>query len=285
MVKLSKLFLFLLLPGIIIAQTNDSIPSYNNLTDSIETQTNINFLMFGMSYTNNEIKYKSLDNNIKMPRYAVDLSYFSKTGLWASINYTNYFEATTSTYETGLQLGYQHTFLKFIDFDFNYGYHNFKGDNAFKGISYNHSLNGSLSFNSKYISFITDGYSLHGLSDNYFINLGIAFNVDIDGLLFQNDFFLFNPNIIASFGTDDWIYENFTPLQRWGRKNFLARHGYSTGGFEYQSFGLNIPVIYSLNNISLSISWFYNLPSDKLRAINWENQSGVLISLIYSPSL
>lgn len=279
------LFLFLFFPGLIMSQTTDNTSFENNLKDSIQESSEFNFLMIGVSYTNNNIKYKTLDADIKMPTFTGDFSYYHKSGFWASVNYANYFKANITTYETEIKLGYQHTFLDFIDLDFSYAHHDFKGDKNYEGISYNHSINGSINLNSKYISFTADAYSMYGLSNNYFSELGTSFNLDIDDLFFKNDFFLFNPGISASFGTDDWIFEDFTPVQRFGRKRFLKGQGYSTGTFSYQSLSFLVPIIYSYNSISLSLSWFYNIPSNKLKALNWKDQNGFMISVFYSPSL
>ena len=284
-IKLLKIFFLLILPCIINAQSID-----NDFKDSIPSENNIgtakfDFLMIGVSYTNNNIKYKSLDNKTKIPSKGSDLIFYHHSGFWGSINYTNYFNASSSTYETEFRAGYQHTFLDFIDIDLNYGYHHFTGDKNYEGITYNHTVKGSLNINSKYVSLNSDFYSMHGLSNNYFIDLAPTFNLDFDNILFKNDFFLFNPSVSLSFGTDDWIFEPFTELQRRGRIRYLTHLGYKTGNFDYQGLSFYLPIIYSFYNVSFSFSWFYNLPSDKLRAINWDDQSGVLFSIMYSPSI
>ncbi len=283
--KLSILVLLFLIPGSLIAQSiiNDTIDT--NVSDSSETSIDFDLLMIGLSYNNNNIKYKNLDNNIKMPIYGADISYYHKSGIWTSINYSDYYNANISTNEIELQLGFQKTLLEFIDLDFNYGYHNFKGDPVYEGISYQHSLNGSLGFNTKYISFTADAYSMHGLANNYFTDFGASFNVDINDLFFKNDFLLFNPGISTSFGTDGWIFEDLTPAQGWGKKRYLSQRGYTTEKFDYLSLVFTVPIIYSYKNISLSYSWFYSMPSNKLKAINWEDQSGFMISVLYTPIL
>ena len=281
--KLSILFLLFLIPGFLIAQsTNDNIIDIT-LIDSSQTSIDFDMLMIGFSYNNNNIKYKNLDKGIKMPTYGADISFYHKSGIWASINYMDYYNADISTYETELQLGFQKTLFEFMDLDFNYGYHHFEGDPVYEGISYQHTLNGLLSINSKYVSFNADAYSMHGLTDNYFTDFGISLNVDLDDLIFKNDFFLFNPGISTSFGTDGWIFEDFTPTQGRGKKYYLNQRGYTTDKFDYLNLVFNIPIIYCYNNISFSFSWFYSIPSKKLKAISWEDESGFMISLIYSP--
>ncbi len=281
--KLLISFLLFLIPGFLIAQSinNDTIGA--SMGDSTQTSIDFDLLLIGLSYNANNIKYKNLDNSIKMPTYGTDISYYHKSGIWASINFSNYYNASISTYETELQVGYQKTVLEFMDFDFNYGYHYFNGDPVYEGISYQHTINGSLSFNSKYVSFIADAYSMHGLTNNYFTDLGISLNLDIDDLFFKNDFFLFNPGISTSFGTDGWIFEDFTPAQGRGRRYYLSQQGYTTEKFDYLSMVFNVPIIYSYKNISFSFSWFYSIPSNKLKAINWEDQSGFMISVLYTP--
>lgn len=277
------LILIALIPGIANAQLNDTIPENVSNNDSISEDLSFNLLMLSLSYTSNNIKYKNLDNNIKIPAYTADISFYHNSGAWASIIYANYFEAGIKTYDTEIQLGYQKTVFNFMDLNFNYGYHNFNGDANYEGISYDHSLNGSLGLNTKFLNFNIDLNSMHGLSDNFFTDLGASLNLDVDNLIFKNDFILFNPGVTASFGTDYWIFEDFTPLQQRGRRNFLTRRGYTVDKFEFQSTSFYLPLIYSYSNISFSFSWFYNIPSKKLKAINWENQSGFMISLMYTP--
>ncbi len=281
--NLTIFILTLCITGFTNAQINDSIPGNNLTNDSVAEDIDFNLLMLSLSYTNNNIKYKNLDNSIKIPAYLADISFYHRSGIWASINYTNYYEAATATYDTELKLGYQKTFFDFMDLDFNYGYHHFKGDANYEGISYNHSLNGSLGLNSKYVSFNADVNSMYGISNNFFTDFGISLNLDIDDLIFKNDFLLFNPGVATSLGTDYWIFEDFTPLQQRGRKYYLTKHGYTSDTFEYQSTSFYVPIIYSYSDISLSFSWFYNIPSAKLKAINWEDQSGFMISIIYTP--
>ena len=284
MIRNLFLLLFCISPIFLSAQSNDSTALIIS-SDSITEISDFDLLMISMSYSNNKIKYKTLDNNIKMPTYSADFSYYHKSGIWASIDYTNYFQAAETTYETDFSVGYQRTFINFLDIDFNYGYHNFKGDSNYEGISYKNTISGTIGLNSKYASLITDFYYMNGISNNYFLDLSVSLNLDFDDVLFKNDFFMFTPSIVSNFGTDDWIFEDFTMIQMNGRKRFLRNHGYITEKFEYQSFGIFIPFIYSLNNFSISLNWYYNFPSDKLRAINWEDQGGFLISLIYSPIL
>ncbi len=281
--KSTILLVLILSTGNLFAQTAENNQNIDSTINEIY-DFDFNLLMINLSFTNNNIKHKNLDKNIKMPAYTADLSFYHKSGAWASVAYTDYFEADISTYETEFKLGYQYSFLNVFDADFNYTYHHFDGNLDYEGISYNHSLNASLTANSKYLSLNTDAYSLHGLTDNYFLDISLSVNIDIDALLHENDFFLFNPSIMSSFGSDDWVFEDFTPMQGKGRRRFLSNQGYQTDKFEYQSLGFYVPVIYSLNNFSISFSWFYSIPSNKLKAINWEDQSGYLVSLIYSPN-
>lgn len=281
--KTSILFLVLFIPNLICAQTTDSIPENITANDSIDNFDDFSLLMLGISYTNNNIRYKNLDNNIRIPAFSTDISFYHKSGIWSSLIYTNYYEASISTYDTEIQLGYQKTVLKFMDLDLNYGFHSFEGDDNYEGISYNHSINGSIILNTKYISFNLDTKSMFGLSDNFFTDIGVSFNLDLDNLFFENDFLLFNPSIGLAFGTDYWIFEDFNPIQKMGRMNYLSKHGFTSNRFEYQSTSFYLPIIYSYNNISLSFGWLYNIPSAKLNAINWEDQSGFMISLIYTP--
>lgn len=284
--KTCTLLILVTFPLMLISQQNDSISIGEDTTNvSSEVVEDIDFLMLSINYTNNNTLYKNLDQQLEMPTFSSDISFYSKHGFWASISYIDYYKANKTTYETELQLGFQKTLLEFIDLDFSYGYHNFKGDSQYEGISYDHSFAGSVGLNSKYVSFFSDIYFMTGLTDNFFIDLNVSLNIEFEGLINQNDFVMISPTISTSFGTDDWIYERFTIQQRHGRMKYLERNGYKTGQFEYQSLGVYLPVIYNINTISLSFTIFYNSPSGKLKAINWEDQTGILLSIFFTPNL
>ncbi|MCP4552313.1 MAG: hypothetical protein GY834_09795 [Bacteroidetes bacterium] len=285
MPKTCILLTLLTFPLILIAQQNDSISIADSTSIDSEVIEDIDFLMLSLNYTNNNTLYKNLDQQLEMHTFSSDISFFSKSGLWAAISITDYFKANKTTYETELQLGYQKAFLNFSDLDISYAFHDFKGDPEYEGISYKHSVTGSVSLNSKYVSFFSDIYFMTGLTDNFFIDLSASVNIEFEGLFNKNDFIMITPTISTSLGTDDWIYERFTIQQRHGRTQYLERNGYSTGQFEYQSLGVYLPVIYNINTISLSFTVFYNSPSSKLKAINWEDQSGILISIFFTPNL
>lgn len=284
--KTCALLLLISFPLILISQQIDSISLEEDTTsfnsDIIEE---VHFLMLSLNYTNNNTLYKNLDQQLNMPTFSSDISFYSKSGLGVAISYTDYFKANDATYEAELQLGYQKTYLDFIDLDISYTYHDFKGDSDYEGISYEHSFMGTVGLNSKYVSFFSDIYFMTGLTDNFFIDLNASINFEFEGLINQNDFVMISPTISTSFGTDDWIYERFTTLQMQGRMHYLERNGYNIGQFEYQSLGVYLPVIYNINTISLSFTVFYNSPSDKLKAINWEDQTGILLSIFFTPNL
>ncbi len=64
-------------------------------------------------------------------------------------------------------------------------------------------------------------------------------------------------------------------------KRHLQNQGVSTNTYSYQGFDFLIPVIYGFNSVSVSFSWMYYIPSEKVNVFGIDNQSGYIISLSF----
>ncbi|MFC2152612.1 hypothetical protein ACFLSE_08800 [Bacteroidota bacterium] len=270
------------------------------IVDTIDySDTEFNFIMLDFYYTNNKIKNKGNIPEETVPAIISNATYLHKTGLKADVMLTNYSGADSLSYDVDFQLGFQKSFLKdYIDVDLNYLYHKYSGITEFEGINYNHALNLSTGLTYEMIYLYADG-NFYLDNENYFTDFGLTINVDFENLLFKNDFLFILPTLSLTFGTDYWLYDIYEPyienfLIPWLDyrgfpvnnlsteviiERYLENQGLSTNTYSYQGIDFLIPVTFGINSFSVSFSWMYYIPSDKLKAFSMKDQSGYMISL------
>ncbi len=240
------------------------------------------FLLTTLSYTSNNSSSR-LTNAIKMPALMASTAYYSNIGLYGQADYFKYLAPETNTFEAEFKLGYEKTFLDKFDLDCSYTNRQFRGDKAYEGISYNHALDFSGTYNLKDLSIKLDNTFMVGQTNNYFLDLSLSYDFKFDRVLFKSGYLAISPTITASFGTNFWLPGTIDNI--WGP------HGHGGMGhpptyvhqrnFGYQSASLILPLQYSLGNFTLSGGWFYAIPSATLKKLSWTNQSGFLVSLSY----
>jgi len=264
------------------------IPFYANSQSENDTITNINsqdlddfsFIMINASYTNNNLEYLSGVTE-KIPTLFTNLSYVNKTGLYLGGSYANYFNANTQTFEYDIEAGFQKYFDNGLDIDLYYDKHEFSGDTLLEGINYDHSINFSTGIDIGKFYLSTDLSYLFANKNNLFLDINFSRFIQINKVLFKNDMILINPSISLAFGTDYWIYDDMTPLEKDSTYLDLRINGFSSNSFSYEGFDIFIPISYGIGNTYLSFSWLYRIPGNKYKYLGWENQSGFMISLTY----
>lgn len=263
------------------------IPFYANSQNKVDTTSaktpvineDFSFLMLNASYTNNNLEYLTgVTENI--PIVFTNLSYVNKTGIYVGGSYANYFNANTQTYDYSIDVGYQKYFDKGLDIDLYYAKHGFSGDTLLEGLIYDHSLNASMGVDIKKFYLSADfSYLVMSKDNNSFLNINLSRSIQVNKVLFKNDVLLINPTISLTFGTDYWIYDDMTDLEKSETALSLQSNGFSYNTFSYEGIDLFIPVSYGINNTYLSLSWLYRIPGDKYKLLGWENQSGFMISI------
>ncbi|NOQ24931.1 MAG: hypothetical protein GQ564_06160 [Bacteroidales bacterium] len=263
------------------------IPFYANSQNTIDTTStttpiineDFSFLMINASYTNNNLEYLTgVTENI--PILFTTLSYVNKSGIYVGGSYANYFNANTQTYDYSIDAGFQKNFNKGFDIDLYYSKHGFSGDTMLEGLNYDHSLNASMGVDLKKFYLSADfSYLLMPKDNNSFLNINLSRSMQVSKVFFKTDVLIINPTISATFGTDYWIYEDMTDLEKNETALALQSNGFSYNTFSYEGIDLFIPISYGINNTYLSFSWLYRIPADKYKLLGWENQSGFMISI------
>ncbi len=270
---MKKLILFIFVFTSILAYSAGNNVIYT--TDSTSNDEETHLLMVGVSYTSNNTDNKNL-LDIKMPSVIGDLYFYSKSGIWSSFAYTNYIDADYHTYETELSLGFQkYIFNEKLDIDLSYSWHQFKGDTLYAGIDYQHKIDLSTGVDIGPASFYIDHAVLFGESNNYFLDFNASLNLNIEPIFSKTDNLLFSPTIMTSFGTNDFIILDIIPRQIRRGNRVVTRNRRvlsSETRFIYQNLSFYIPIIYTINNLSLMAAWMYNIPSKQLKEFSWTNQ-------------
>ena len=283
--KLNHFKLFLLLT---------IIPFYANSQSETDTLSNVNnsdnddfsFLLINASYTNNNLEYLAdaiteTYEATKIPTLFTNLTYVNKTGLYLGGSYANYFNADTQTFEYDIEAGFQKYFENGLDIDLYYSKHEFSGDTLLEGLNYDHSINFSAGVDVGNLYLSADISYLLAQTNNTFLDINLSRLIQVNKILFKNDVLLINPSIALAFGTDYWIYEGMTPLERYTTSINLRMNGFSYNSFSYEAFDIFIPVSYGIKSTYLSFSWMYRIPGSKYKYLGWENQSAVMVSLTY----
>jgi hypothetical protein len=272
----TTLLLFFMLTQIIAQEIPES--------DSLQIPETENLLMFSISYTSNNMKTKNYEYD-RIPALLTDVNYFHKTGLTASINYTNYHKAPENTYETEIQLGYQKNLFPNAVLSTHYARRKFVGDTTYEGLAQKNTLVLNASYTWKFLDIQISNSYLNGKSNNYFLDLDLSASLDFDHVFSENDFLLLNPTLSTTFGTDYWVFQNLNPTYEHIVINYLHRNNFTAHQFEYQSISFFFPIVYNIGNMGFILNWYYSWPSAKLSKLSWEDQSGIMFSVYYTPNI
>ncbi len=302
-----KLFLrfnnlsLLLLWSSFISTAQISVPDSTAICDSCFTETEFSFFMLDFNYTSNTIKAKGTRPDESVPAFISSANYLHKTGLTTDIMFTNYSAADSFSYDLEFQIGYEKSlFNEHIDLGLNYQYHNYSGTTEYQGIDYHHAIHLSTGLNYEMLYVYADGIYYMD-NKNYFNDFGLTLSLDFENILFKNDFLFLMPTTSFTFATDYWLYELYTPyienyiipyLRYRGyatlnltseqiMESYMLNNGVSTNTYSYQGVDFLIPLTYGINNISVSFSWMYYIPSEKLKLFQMKEQTGYIISLSF----
>jgi len=278
--QLQKIYSTLLLFTIIIQGIAQELPN----SDTLNTTKSTDLLMLSFSYTSNNMKTKNYEYD-RIPALLGDISYFNKHGFTGSLNYSNYFKSPKNTYETEIQLGYQKTIFTDLTLSTYYGYRKFVGDTTYEGLAQKNTFALNASYTWEFFDLQISNSYLNGKSNNYFLDLDLGISLDFDQVFSKKDFILFNPTLSATFGTDYWVFQNLNPSYEQIVIRYLERHGFQAHQFEYQNISLFIPIVYNIGNMGFMLNWFYSWPSAKLAKLSWEDQSGIMFSIYYTPNI
>jgi len=249
--------------------------------DSLGSEEEYNsYFVVGLMYNSNSATGQT-EPTLNTSATLGDISFYHKSGLWASLSPALYPNTTEITYDMDVSLGYQYFFDNGIDLNVGYQYHHFKGDSAYLGIDYDHIIDFSAGYFSNGFYGNIDYYALLGGETNSFANISLGYYFDWMWGTNDNWGLSLLPIISAGWGTDYWLYQSMSTEERATLISDIEDEGFKTELFDYQGIDIIFPVNLRYSNFSIGLSYMYSISSEKYRVIGLENQSGFLLSLDY----
>lgn len=245
-----------------------------------DTLVNNSYLTIDVSYSNNNIANSRLAGASIAALFA-DVSFYHKSGLYASFMPANYFNAAELSYDMDGSLGYSKYFDSGFYVDANYLNHRYRGDSAMMGIDYQHALSLSLNFSRQNWYLFSDGTTTFGVSQNYMFDAGLGYYASFEALFSKNDNLTLFPMVSLSFGTDYWLFDGLTLTEQAQIKILLSDEGFAWNTFDWQTANIMLPLTYYYGNLSASFTYLFAVPAAKYKALSWENQSAFMFSLGY----
>jgi hypothetical protein len=256
-----------------VAQIQDSMVLEDSLNE-------ISYMTFDVSLTSNNFG-SSNQTEVTIPALFADISYYHKSGLYAGFMPVRYLNVSQTSYDMDFNLGFGKYFDSGFYLDANYLNHNYHGDSTLIGINYVHGANLSINYtyNGMYLFF--DGSATFGVTQNYFLDLGLGYYASFQNIFTPNDNLSLFPMISLSFGTDAWLFDDLTFWETYQTKVLLKVNGYQWDTFDLQMLTLSAPLTYYLGNFSAGFTYLYSIPGSKYEALSWEKQSAFMLSVGY----
>jgi hypothetical protein len=265
-------------------QLAQTLQAQNVDNDSIYSDTIVeeftSYFSFDLSFTNNNLANSNVQSLTSAATMA-DISFYHKSGFWATLFPVFYHNAEEVSYDLDALLGYQYFFNSGFDINAYYSHHTYVGDSLFRGINYQHSFTLSVGYEFKGLYTYIDGYSLLGDTENYFLDAGVGYYKEFSVGKRRQSYLILFPLISITSGTDAWIYDDLLPSEKYSTAIELKSNGYDWNSFDIQSIDLMLPISYSQGNFTVSLSYLFSVPTNKYKLLGWENQSGIMLSVNY----
>ncbi len=241
----------------------------------------------GSSYISVDAMYStnssvgSIDPTVNASAYMGDISFYHKSGIWASLMPVIYPYSDETSFDIDMSLGYTY----YADNGFNIGVyymnHYYRGDSALRGIDYRHMLDFSMGYTAGGLYFYADVYPMLGGETFYFSDMGIGYYKYWYWGKSDNWSLSVFPMMSLNAGTDNWLYQGLTAEEKSTFVTEIQQAGYNAESFDYQGFDLIIPLNIGYGGFSAGFSFIYSVMPDKYKAIGMTNQSGLMFSMGY----
>ena len=223
----------------------------------------------------------SIDPTVNASAYMGDISFYHKSGIWASFMPVLYPFSDETSFDIDMSLGYSY----YADNGFNIGAyymnHYYRGDSALRGIDYQHMLDLSVGYTAGGLYLYADVYPMIGSETFYFSDAGIGYYKNWYWGKTDNWSFSLFPMISFNAGTDNWLYQGMTTEEKTTFITDIQQAGYNAESFDYQGLDLIIPLNIGYGGFSVGFSFIYSVMSDKYKAVGMTNQSGFMFSMGY----
>ena len=205
------------------------------------------------------------------PYFTQELTYTSKYNLWASVYNYDLFNTATHFDETDLSIGYDQDLSKKVDLSLSYSHFLYAPNSPLVKSAVNNSLDASLGYDWGVLYTRLNGAYLFGSNaHDTFAVLDNSRAFDIDGVFTAKDYFTITPKFSLIAGTQDFVQVSDAQQIQRGNKKPKTKTGTPTTistdatRFTLLSYGLRLPVSYTLGKVSAEVAYRYLQPVNVL---------------------
>ena len=226
-------------------------------------------LSAALGYGNNSVFFGRTQATT-YPYLTQELTYTSKYNVWASVYNYDLFNTASHFDETDLSLGYDKDLSKKVDLSLSYSHFLYAPNSPLVKSAFNNSLDAALGYDWGVLYTRLNGSYLFGPNaHDTFAVLDNSLAFDIDGVFTAKDYFTITPKFSLVAGTQEFVQVSDAQQIQRGNKKSKTKTGTTTTStdatrFTLLSYGLRLPVAYTLGKVSAEVAYRYLQPVNVL---------------------
>ena len=226
-------------------------------------------LSAALGYGNNSVFFGRTQAT-NYPYLTQELTYTSKYNVWASVYNYDLFNTASHFDETDLSIGYDKDLSKNVDLSLSYSHFLYAPNSPLVKSAVNNSLDAALGYDWGVLYTRLNGAYLFGPNaHDTFAVLDNSRAFDIDGVLTAKDYFTITPKFSLVAGTQEFVQVSDAQQIQRGNKKPKTKTGTTTTStdasrFTLLSYGLRLPVAYTLGKVSAEVAYRYLQPVNVL---------------------
>ena len=226
-------------------------------------------LSLALGYGNNSAFF-GRTQAITYPYFTQELTYTSKYGVWGSVYNYDLLNTDSHFDETDFSLGYDQDLSKKVDLSLSYSHFLFAPNSPLVKSAVKNSLDAALGYDWGYLYTRLNGSYLFGpKAHDTFLVLDNSRAFDFDGVFTPKDYIAITPKFSLTAGTQAFIETSAEQQILRGNKKSKTKTGTATATteatrFTLLSYGLRLPVAYTLGRVSAEVAYRYLQPVNVL---------------------
>ena len=203
------------------------------------------------------------------PYLSQELTYTSKVGVWASVFNYDLFNTASHFDETDYSLGYDFDLSKQVDGSLSYSHFAFAANSPLVKSAVANSLDAGLGLDCGVLYTRLNGSYLFGPdAKDFFLVLDNSRAFDIDGVFTPKGYLTITPKLSLTAGSQDFAETSSRQQIQRGNKGPKSGPGRTVTTaatrFTLLSYGLRLPVAYTLGPVSVEAAYRYLQPLNVL---------------------
>ncbi|MCC3154481.1 hypothetical protein Q3A66_15395 [Hymenobacter sp. BT770] len=202
------------------------------------------------------------------PYFTQELTYTSPYSVWGSVYNYDLLNTDSHFDETDFSVGYDRDLTKKVDLSLSYSHFLFAPNSPLVKSAVNNSLDAALGYDWGYVYTRLNGSYLFGPNDHdTFLVLDNSRAFDLDGIFTAKDYITITPKLSLTAGTQAFSATSAEQQILRGNKKPKTKTGPATtdaSRFTLLSYGLRLPVAYTLGKVSAEVAYRYLQPVNVL---------------------